>query len=142
MATLQQVCWPYSVGRVVGASLFTAAAVELVVPWLREDVANARQPIGIPPKEMTVPPSDPIFADHEGGSATPGDHAFSAGNRPRTSPRTTSIHALLGTRRSGAWGWDWRVSLLLLASHFLILRVTSRYGALCAVRDDETWPRW
>lgn len=145
VATLQQVCWPYSVGRIVGTSLFAAAAVELVVPWLADEIGNPRQRIEVPSKGMAGPSVDPAFLEDDGGSRTRGDSAYispaGADSHPRISPRTGS-HGQAVPWRRGAWGWDWRVSLLLLASHYLILGVTSRYGALCAVPVDETWSRW
>lgn len=146
MATLQQVCWPYTVGRLVGTSLFAAAAVELVVPWLGEDVGHSGGRIagfGKGPDMDMAPPA----TDHAGlgTQEEPADVSSAGGEmRPRVSPRTTSRHETLYARRRGAWGWTWgwRVSVLLLVVHYLILGVTSRYGALCAVPVEEEWSRW
>jgi hypothetical protein len=138
MATLQQVCSPYSVGRIVGACLFAAASVELVVPWLSgQEVSSPRQPaMGVSPKGA----ADTTFAEDAGVSGTQeGDHASTAEGRSRIPPARTSGRDEVGAWRRGARGWDWRLSLLLLASHYLILGVSSRYGALCAVPDGEKW---
>lgn len=140
MVTIQQVCWPYSIGRLVGASLLAAAAFELVLPWLSEDVRNPSRRLGVPPKRVARPSTDPSFAVDNGRSGTQDDHEPTDA-RPNISPRTSSSHVQVRGWRGTASGWDWTVSLLLLALHYLILGAASRYGALCAVPHDETWSR-
>jgi hypothetical protein len=136
--------------------LISVAAVELVVPWVGDDDPHliggmATNPRGVLPGGLdmaglatnTTIPQSP---EDDGGSGTHEDHATisaaAAEIRPRTTPRTTSRRAQAGAWRRGGWTWDWRVSVLLLLLHYLILGVTSRYGALCAVPADEKWSRW
>lgn len=40
------------------------------------------------------------------------------------------------------WGWNWRVSVFLLALHVLVLWTASHSGVLCAVNSHETWAGW
>lgn len=142
MATLQQVCWPYSVGRVLGACLFTAAAVELVLPWLSEEEVRSttRQQPAI--EALPKGAADPAFAEGAGGSGAQGEPPSPADARRGATARRSSGRGHGAAWSKGASGWDWRVSLLLLASHYLILGVASRYRALCAVPNGETWSRW
>jgi hypothetical protein len=142
MATLQQVCWPYSVARLVGACLFTAAAAELVVPWAGEGPNSSGPRMSLPSKGETIDSGFP--EDDEGErSDRQGTLASSPEVRPgisrHSSGRRTREVSWRGSREARVW--DWRVGLFLLALHCLILGVTSRYGALCAVPDGEKWLR-
>jgi serine/threonine protein kinase len=44
-------------------------------------------------------------------------------------------------RTASAWRWGWRVSVLLLALHFIALWATSRWGNLCVAARDG-WVDW
>jgi hypothetical protein len=43
--------------------------------------------------------------------------------------------------RASRWRWDWRISLGLLALHFLVLWATSKLNVLCATSVNE-WMEW
>lgn len=130
MASLVQICWPYSVGRGVAGSLVIAAGVDLGVPWVSDH-----------------PHLYPTSRDGDGGSGSTTDHASHPdyeGERPRISPRSSGGQVEFRTPmwRGGTWGWDWRASLALAVVHFVILAVVRGYGKLCAVPSREGWERW
>ncbi len=46
-------------------------------------------------------------------------------------------------RSSGSFPrWDWRVSVLLLVLHFVVLRLAAGTGVLCSTGRPETWDVW
>ena len=57
------------------------------------------------------------------------------GALPRKPPAGGPLARNESSVTSNGWTWDWRVSVLLLMVHFLVLAAASRWGALCAWAD-------
>lgn len=127
MASLVQICWPYSVGRAVAGGLVVIAGIDLGVP---------------PTFNAPLVPQSEVGA---GDDRSQMNHRKD-GDRPRISPRNSGggqvVFQTPAWQPGGAWRWDWKASLALAVMHFAVLVVMAKYGTLCAVPGTKEWERW
>jgi len=137
MSALARVCWPYSADWGVGAGLVAIAALDLRVP------PGSARAAGDGGREWRGVPGDggAIVRGNTHGPDRDHNHGFEA-EAVGAGGAINRVDAGAGaTRRSWECGWGWQVSGMLLVLHFLVLWVTSRYGALCAAAHEQ-WAEW
>ncbi|KAL1870540.1 hypothetical protein VTK73DRAFT_2579 [Phialemonium thermophilum] len=164
MGAIARSCWPYSVDWGVGAGLVAVAALDLGPserPLLRIAGSGAREAVAEAARVSGLERSSGVTHNEVDPSAIHGgplrnnthrlggnslvDGALDLDAGGVEGPRGHELSRIglrsPGWRRPTRWWWDWRASCLLLVLHFLVLWVTSRYGALCAAKQ-ESWPEW
>lgn len=144
MSSLARACWPYSADWTVGSVLVALAALDLRIPRgsPHPQVGNGgrewRGSQGDGGTSGAIVRNNAHDPDHGQGHHESEAEAEAFG----TGGSISHVDAGAGaTRRSWEGGWGWQVSSMLLVLHFLVLWVTSRYGALCAAVHDR-WAEW
>jgi len=158
LLSLSWVCWPYSTNTGVLASVFLLASLDL---WSPSNVVQVKSRNGpgernrngeevITPANGLVGPENNSTGRHMIGlrptdEEEDGDDdvlaaADAAGVRDSRGGSTSRRGSRSSTSGSSLWlVAGWRRSFALLALHFLVLLVTSRLGALCAVSQLGQW---
>jgi len=158
LLSLSWVCWPYSTNTGVLASVFLLASLDL---WSPSNVVQIESRNGpgernrngeevITPVNGLVGPENNSTGRHMIGlrptdEEEDGDDdvlaaADAAGVRDSRGGSTSRRGSRSSTSGSSLWlVAGWRRSFALLALHFLVLLVTSRLGALCAVSQLGQW---